>query len=107
MNTVIQSKSARETSPHCEHIKRGATMPNVFVVPVYVEVPGGFERSVMALESHLRRAGYIFHIGNPLFETLEETKRALARTEELDDSAHEEGGPESAAIPELAESNKA
>jgi hypothetical protein len=82
-------------------------MPSVFVVPVYVEVPGGFERSVMALESHLRRAGYIFHTGNPLFETLEETKRALARAEELDHSTHEEAEPESAPIPELAESNKA
>lgn len=52
-------------------------MPSVFVVPVYVEVPSGFERSVMALESHLRRAGYVFHTGEPLFETLEETKKSL------------------------------
>jgi len=52
-------------------------MPSVFVVPVYVEVPSGFERSVMALESHLRRAGYVFHTGDPLFETLEETKKSL------------------------------
>jgi hypothetical protein len=54
-------------------------MPSVFVVPVYVEVPSGFERSVMALESHLRRAGYVFHTGDPLFETLEETKKSLSR----------------------------
>jgi hypothetical protein len=54
-------------------------MPSVFVVPVYVEVPGGFERSIIALESHLRRAGYVFHTGDPLFETLEETKKSLAR----------------------------
>lgn len=53
-------------------------MPSVFVVPVYVEVPSGFERSIIALESHLRRAGYVFHTGDPLFETLEETKKSLA-----------------------------
>jgi hypothetical protein len=56
-------------------------MPSVFVVPVYVEVPSGFERSVMALESHLRRAGYVFHTGDPLFETLEETKKSLLRSD--------------------------
>jgi len=56
-------------------------MPSVFVVPVYVEVPGGFERSIIALESHLRRAGYVFHTGEPLFETLEETKRSLLQNE--------------------------
>ena len=55
-------------------------MPSVFVVPVYVEVPSGFERSVMALESHLRRAGYVFHTGEPLFETLEETKKSLVQS---------------------------
>ncbi len=54
-------------------------MPNVLVVPVYVEVPSGFERSVMALESHLRRAGYVFHTGDPLFETLEDTKKSLSQ----------------------------
>jgi hypothetical protein len=81
-------------------------MPSVFVVPVYVEVPGGFERSVMALESHLRRAGYVFHVCEPLFETLDETKKALGlgvhaaaeRNSEL------EGG---ATAPEFAESNQA
>ena len=56
-------------------------MPSVFVVPVYVEVPSGFERSVMALESHLRRAGYVFHTGDPLFETLEETKKSLSQSD--------------------------
>lgn len=56
-------------------------MPSVFVVPVYVEVPGGFDRSVMALEEHLRRAGYLFHTGEPLFETLEETKKSLQQDE--------------------------
>jgi len=54
-------------------------MPNVLVVPVYVEVPSGFERSVMALESHLRRAGYVFHTGDLLFETLEDTKKSLSQ----------------------------
>ena len=52
-------------------------MPGVLVVPVYVEVSSGFERAVDTLESYLRRAGYIFHTGEPLPETLEDTKRAL------------------------------
>jgi len=52
-------------------------LPSVFVVPVYVEVSGGFERAVDTLESYLQRAGYLFHTGEPLPETLEETKRAL------------------------------
>lgn len=77
-------------------------MPSVLVVPVYVEVPGGFERSVMALESHLRRAGYVFHTGDPLRETLEETKKALLRAGGEADIADEE----TATLPELAESNK-
>jgi len=51
-------------------------MPGVFVVPVYVEVPTGFERAVATLESHLRRAGYIFYTGEPLPVTLEETRKA-------------------------------
>jgi hypothetical protein len=52
-------------------------LPSVFVVPVYVEVSGGFERAVDTLEWYLQRAGYLFHTGEPLPETLEETKRAL------------------------------
>ena len=80
-------------------------MPSVFVVPVYVEVPGGFERSVMALESHLRRAGYIFHTGEPLLETLEETKKALLRAEDADYAG--DADADTATVPELAESNKA
>jgi len=52
-------------------------LPSVFVVPVYIEVSGGFERAVDTLESYLRRAGYLFHTGEPLPETLEETKRML------------------------------
>jgi hypothetical protein len=52
-------------------------LPSVFVVPVYVEVSAGFERALDTLESHLRRAGYIFHTGKPLPETLDDTKRAL------------------------------
>lgn len=81
-------------------------MPSVFVVPVYVEVPGGFERSVMALEEHLRRAGYVFHVGDPLFETLEETKKSLTLTApaESDSEPDLEDGTTS---PEFAESNKA
>ena len=49
-------------------------MPRVVVVPVYVEVPCGFERALATLESHLRRAGYAFCTGTPLLETLEQTK---------------------------------
>lgn len=75
-------------------------MPSVLVVPVYVEVPGGFERSVMALESHLRRAGYVFHTGDPLFETLEQTKKTLSRAESAGDVQH------TASLQELVESNK-
>jgi hypothetical protein len=75
-------------------------MPSVLVVPVYVEVPGGFERSVMALESHLRRAGYVFHTGDPLFETLEQTKKTLLRAESEGVVQH------TATLQELAESNK-
>ena len=52
-------------------------LPSVFVVPVYIEVSGGFERAVDTLELYLRRAGYLFHTGELLPETLEETKRAL------------------------------
>ena len=52
-------------------------MPGVLVVPVYVEVSSGFERAVDTLESYLRHAGYVFHTGDPLPETLEDTKRAL------------------------------
>ena len=52
-------------------------MPSVFVVPVYIEVSGGFERAVDTLELYLQRAGYLFHTGEPLPETLEETKKAL------------------------------
>ncbi|MGB8112266.1 MAG: hypothetical protein WCF22_00755 [Candidatus Sulfotelmatobacter sp.] len=52
-------------------------MPDVVVVPVYVEVPSGWERAVGALESHLRRAGYLFQTGEPIAETLETTKLRL------------------------------
>jgi hypothetical protein len=82
-------------------------MPSVFVVPVYVEVPSGFERSVMALESHLRRAGYVFHTGEPLFETLEETKKALARSDQAHSHTNRDIEPPVATMPEFAESNKA
>jgi hypothetical protein len=51
-------------------------MPSVFVVPVYVEVPAGFERTIPTLESLLRRAGYAFHIGEPLLATLEQAKES-------------------------------
>ena len=79
-------------------------MPSVFVVPVYVEVPSGFERSVMALESHLRRAGYVFHTGDPLFATLEETKKSLLQNAASGDGEIE---PELATGPQLVESKTA
>ena len=81
-------------------------MPSVFVVPVYVEVPSGFERSVMALESHLRRAGYVFHTGDPLFETLEETKKSLSQSDSAA-SASDEIESNSATPLELVESKTA
>ena len=61
-------------------------MPSVYVVPVYVEVSAGFERAVDTLESYLRRAGYIFCTGEPLPETLDDTKRALQGKRENADS---------------------
>jgi len=64
-------------------------LPSVFVVPVYVEVSSGFERAVDTLELYLRRAGYLFHTGEPLPETLEETKRALENGRE---SRGDDGG---------------
>lgn len=64
-------------------------MPSVFVVPVYVEVSGGFERAVDTLELYLRRAGYLFHTGQPLPATLEDTKRVLENRRE---SRGDDGG---------------
>lgn len=64
-------------------------LPSVFVVPVYIEVSGGFERAVDTLESYLQRAGYLFHTGEPLPETLEETKRALESARRGDDGGIE------------------
>lgn len=58
-------------------MKEPRQLPSVFVVPVYVEVSAGFERAVDTLELYLQRAGYLFHTGEPLPKTLEETKRAL------------------------------
>jgi hypothetical protein len=52
-------------------------MPSVLVVPLYVEVPGGFERAVSTLESILQRAGYRFHTGEPMFGTLEDAKQSI------------------------------
>ena len=57
-------------------------MPGVFVVPVYVEVSSGFERAVDTLESYLRRAGYIFLTGEPMAESLDDTKRSLQQKRE-------------------------
>lgn len=52
-------------------------MPSVNVVPVYVEINSGFERALPTLESLLRRAGYVFCMGDPLPETLDETRCRL------------------------------
>jgi hypothetical protein len=61
-------------------------MPSVFVVPVYVEVPAGFERAVDALEFHLRQAGYAFHVGEVLWKTLDDVRDSLPQ------SANDTGG---------------
>lgn len=50
-------------------------MPDVFVVPVYVELPDGFDRAIDTLESHLRRAGYAFYTGEPVRKTLDEAAK--------------------------------
>jgi len=52
---------------------------SVLVVPVYIEVPN-VARAVMALESHLERAGYVFHVGDPIAETLEQAKQRITGT---------------------------
>jgi len=65
-------------------------MPSVLVIPVYVEVPSGFERAISTLESHLGRAGYAFHTGEPLSEDLERMKARLgcvAEKQEDDEDA--------------------
>jgi len=72
-----------------------------------VEVPSGFERSVMALESLLRRAGYVFHTGDPLFETLEETKKSLSRSDSAAGSSTDEVERNSSTLLELVESKTA
>ncbi len=52
-----------------------AAVPRVLVVPVYVEISAGFERAIGTLESILQRAGYRFHTGDPLFESLDDIKQ--------------------------------
>jgi hypothetical protein len=61
----------------------------------------------MALESHLRRAGYVFHTGDPMFETLEETKKSLSRTDSAAGSSSDEIESNSATPLELVESKTA
>ena len=51
-------------------------MPSVLVVPVYVELPVGFDNAISTLEAILKRSGYIFYTGKPLPRTLEECKKA-------------------------------
>ena len=57
-------------------------MPSVVVLPVYVEVPSGFDLAVSTLESYLRRAGYVFRTGEPPAENLEGTRLRLEITHE-------------------------
>ena len=71
-------------------------MPNVFVVPIYVEVPEGFERAVSTLESHLRRAGYSFYTGEPLPVALEQAEAQMLHR-------HTTGGGPTTGAPLLAE----
>jgi len=60
-------------------------MAKSFVIPVYVELPCGFERAIDALESYLRRAGYAFHTGQPVFQGLEEVvQQSQTETARLD-----------------------
>ena len=75
VNRVWRPLQRKNTSQNA--VEEPRQLPSVFVVPVYVEVSGGFERAVDTLELYLRRAGYLFHTGEPLSLTLEETKRAL------------------------------
>lgn len=76
MNRVLQVPSLYDQFQSARQ-KGTATVPSVFVVPVYVEVPSGFERSIATLEATLRRAGYTFHTGEPTTETLEEYRKAI------------------------------
>jgi len=55
-------------------------MAKILVVPVYVEVPEGFERAVSTLEAHLRKAGYSFYMGEPLRVTLEQASAQASAT---------------------------
>ena len=53
-------------------------MLGVFVVPLYLEIPDGFERAVATSESHLPRAGYAFYLGEPLPVALERPKETCS-----------------------------
>ena len=76
VNKVLKVPSRHDQFPSQQR-KGTATLPSVFVVPVYVEVPSGFERSIPALEDVLRRAGYIFCIGEPMPTTVETLAQTL------------------------------
>lgn len=56
-------------------------MPSVCVIPVYVEVPDGFERAITTLERVLGRAGYRFHTAAPIAGTLDQTRHVLSDIE--------------------------
>jgi len=58
-------------------------MADVLVVPILVEVPSGFERSVSTLEEVLRRAGYVFYVGEPLSATIETVTQVLRQGGEI------------------------
>ena len=53
-------------------------MLGVFVVPLYLEIPDGFERAVAPWESHLPRAGYAFYMAEPLPVALERRKETCS-----------------------------
>jgi hypothetical protein len=103
VNKVLQVPSLYDQF-QSQYQKGTAKLPSVFVVPVYVEVPSGFERSIATLEATLRRAGYTFHTGEPLAETLEEYKKATDGHIRTERSA-EFGGQE--CLPELRRDNSA
>ena len=54
-------------------------MADVLVVPVFVEIPSGFERSLSTLEDILRRAGYAFSVGEPLSGMVETAAQTFAQ----------------------------
>jgi len=66
-------------------------MPSVYVVPVYVELPEGFERAIATLEAVLQRAGYRFNTGVPFAGTLDQARlRGVGSTQAASDTGGDE-----------------